>query len=115
VYRPRWTQREIDLQFERPTEFLSQKDLFIAHPTIPDAWKFVGRLDDGITPTNGEKVLPLPIEERIQHDPLVKDAVVFGIDRPVPGLLLFRAISARGLSNDEFTEKVLPAVEDANS
>jgi hypothetical protein len=41
--------------------------------------------------------------------------VVFGINRPVPGLLLFRAISARGLSNEEFTEKVLPAVEDANN
>jgi acyl-CoA synthetase (AMP-forming)/AMP-acid ligase II len=73
------------------------KDLFIAHPTIPNAWKFVGRLDDRITLTNGEKVLPLPIEGRIQQDPLVKDAVVFGIDRPVPGLLLFRATTTRGL------------------
>jgi long-subunit acyl-CoA synthetase (AMP-forming) len=33
-----------------------------------------------IIPTNGEKVLPLPIEGRIQQYPLVKEAVVFGID-----------------------------------
>jgi acyl-CoA synthetase (AMP-forming)/AMP-acid ligase II len=91
------------------------KDLFIAHPTIPNAWKFVGRLDDRVTLTNEENVLPLPIEGRIQQDPLVKDAVVFGIDRQLPGLLLFRAVTARGLSDEEFTEKVWPAVEDANS
>jgi hypothetical protein len=98
-----------------PPNSYHTKDLFIAHPTIPNAWKFVGRLDDRITLTNGEKVLPLPIEGRIQQDPLVKDAVVFGIDRPVPGLLLFRAATARGLSDEEFIEKVWAAVEDANS
>jgi hypothetical protein len=98
-----------------PPNSYHTKDLFIAHPTIPNAWKFIGRLDDRITLTNGEKVLPLPIEGRIQQDPLVKDAVVFGIDRPVPGLLLFRAATARGLSDAEFLEKVWPAVEDANS
>ena len=90
-------------------------DLFIAHATIPNAWKFVGRADDRVTLTNGEKVLPLPIEGRIQQDPLVKECVVFGVDRPVPGLLLFRAEAARGLSDAEFVEKVWPAIEDANS
>ncbi|KAG0645595.1 Nonribosomal peptide synthase enzyme [Hyphodiscus hymeniophilus] len=90
-------------------------DLFIAHATIPNAWKFVGRADDRVTLTNGEKVLPLPIEGRIQQDPLVREAVVFGVDRAVPGLLLFRASAARGLSDDDFVEKVWPAIEDANS
>ena len=88
-------------------------DLFVAHPTIPNAWKFVGRLDDRVTLTNGEKVLPLPIEGRIQQDPLVKEAVVFGVDRPAPGLLLFRAKAAEGLSDEEFVERVWPAIEDA--
>jgi acyl-CoA synthetase (AMP-forming)/AMP-acid ligase II len=90
-------------------------DLFVGHPTIPNAWKFVGRLDDRVTLTNGEKVLPLPIEGRIQQDPLVREAVVFGVDRPVPGLLLFRAKAAEVLSDEEFVEKVWPAIEDANS
>jgi len=98
-----------------PPNSFHTKDLFIAHPSIPNAWKFVGRLDDRVTLTNGEKVLPLPIEGRIQQDPLVKEAVVFGIDRPVPGLLLFRAVAAKGLSDEEFLNQVWPAVEDANS
>jgi len=98
-----------------PPNSFHTKDLFIAHPSIPNAWKFVGRLDDRVTLTNGEKVLPLPIEGRIQQDPLVREAVVFGIDRPVPGLLLFKAESARGLSDEEFLERVWPAIEVANS
>jgi hypothetical protein len=98
-----------------PPNSFHTKDLFIAHPSIPNAWKFVGRLDDRVTLTNGEKVLPLPIEGRIQQDPLVREVVVFGVDRPVPGLLLFRAEAARGLSDEEFLEQVWPAIEDANS
>jgi hypothetical protein len=98
-----------------PPNSFHTKDLFIAHPTIPNAWKFIGRLDDRVTLTNGEKVLPLPIEGRIQQDALVKEAVVFGVDRPVPGLLLFRAKSAEELSDDEFLGQVWPAIEDANS
>lgn len=98
-----------------PPNSYHTKDLFIAHPTIPNAWKFVGRLDDRVTLTNGEKVLPLPIEGRIQQDPLVKEAVVFGVDRPVPGLLLFRAANAAGLSDEEFLDRVWPVIEDANS
>jgi hypothetical protein len=98
-----------------PPNSFHTKDLFIAHATIPNAWKFVGRLDDRVTLTNGEKVLPLPIEGRIQQDPLVREAVVFGIDRTVPGLLLFKAEAARGLSDEKFLERVWPAIEDANS
>jgi len=98
-----------------PPNSFHTKDLFIAHPTIPNAWKFVGRLDDRVTLTNGEKVLPLPIEGRIQQDPLVREAVVFGIDRPVPGLLLFKAENARELSDEEFLDRVWSAIEDANS
>ena len=90
-------------------------DLFIAHPSIPNAWKFVGRMDDRVTLTNGEKVLPLPIEGRIRQDPLVREAVVFGVDKPVPGLLLFRAKAAEGLSDEQFAERVWPVIEDVNS
>jgi hypothetical protein len=90
-------------------------DLFVPHATIANAWKFVGRMDDRITLINGEKVLPLTIEGRIRHHPLVKEAVVFGIDRDVPGLLLFRALGTANLSDDEYIEQVWPVVETANS
>jgi hypothetical protein len=90
-------------------------DLFVPHPTIADAWKFVGRMDDRITLINGEKVLPLTIEGRIRHHPLVKEAVVFGIDREVPGLLLFRALGTSILGDSEYIEQVWPIVEIANT
>lgn len=98
-----------------PNSFYTS-DLFIAHPTIPNAWKFIGRADDRVTLLNGEKVLPLLIEGRIVQDPLVKEAVVFGVDRPVPGLFLFRANTevARKLSKEEYLDHVWLSIEDAN-
>jgi hypothetical protein len=90
-------------------------DLFIGHPTIPDAWKFVGRSDDRVTLLNGEKVLPLPVEGCIVRNPLIREAVIFGNDRSIPGLMLFRAKSASGMTNEEFVDLVWPTIETANS
>lgn len=90
-------------------------DLFVPHPTLPNAWKFVGRLDDRITLINGEKVLPLSIEARIKQSPLVREAVVFGIGREVPGLLLFRELGTSHLDDKEFLNQVWPTIEYANS
>ncbi|KAK3300370.1 putative NRPS-like enzyme [Chaetomium fimeti] len=91
------------------------KDVFAPHPTIPDAWKCITRLDDRVTLVTGEKVLPLPIEGRIRQHPLVREAVVVGIERPVPGLLLFRASDEQGLSDGDYLDAVWPAVEEANA
>jgi hypothetical protein len=90
--------------------------LFIAHPIIPHAWKFIGRADDRVTLLNGEKVLPLPIEGRIVQDPLVREAIVFGVDQAVPGLLLFRAddVKVKHLSNEDFIDQVWSTIQDAN-
>ena len=89
------------------------KDLFAPHPTIPDVWKYVTRIDDRITLENGEKVLPLPIEGRIRQDDLVREAVVVGVDRAIPGVLIFRA--SDDLSAEEFLDGVWPSIEGANS
>jgi hypothetical protein len=91
------------------------KDVFAPHPTIPDAWKCITRLDDRVTLVTGEKVLPLPIEGRIRQHPLVREAVVVGIERPVPGLLLFRASDGEELSDGEYLNAVWPAVAEANA
>jgi hypothetical protein len=91
------------------------KDVFAPHPTIPDAWKCITRLDDRVTLVTGEKVLPLPIEGRIRQHPLVREAVVVGIERPVPGLLLFRASDGGGLSDGEYLDAAWPAVAEANA
>lgn len=89
------------------------KDVFAPHPSIPDVWKYVTRIDDRITLENGEKVLPLPIEGRIRQEDLVREAVVVGVDRAIPGVLIFRA--SDDLSAEEFLDVVWPSIEDANS
>jgi acyl-CoA synthetase (AMP-forming)/AMP-acid ligase II len=98
-----------------PPNSFHTSDLFVAHETIPDAWKFVGRSDDRVTLLNGEKVLPLPIEGAIAQHLLVREAVMFGIDRLVPGLLLFRSEAARGITDEDFVDLVWPAIETANT
>jgi long-subunit acyl-CoA synthetase (AMP-forming) len=66
----------------------------------------VVRSDDRVTLPNGEKALPLLIEGRILQHPLVREAVVFGIDRSVPGLLLYRAKSESGMTDGEYLDRV---------
>ncbi len=90
-----------------PPGSFHSKDLFIPHATIPFAWKHVGRLDDRLTLTNGEKVLPLPIEGRVNENPFVKEAVVFGAGQSIPGLLVFRSEAAKHMSDEEFIDEIL--------
>jgi len=99
---------------EPPGSFHS-KDIFSPHPNIKDAWKHAGRIDDRITLMNGEKVLPLSMEGRVQEHQLVKTAVVFGISKPIPGLLVFRAEAANSIPDDEFITIIQPTIEAANS
>ena len=98
-----------------PPNSFRTRDTFAPHPTIPDAWRHCGRLDDRVTLMNGEKVLPMPIEGRIKEEVLVKECVVFGIGKAIPGVLVFRSSAANGVSDDEFIECIMPAVLDANS
>ncbi|KAK2603577.1 hypothetical protein QQS21_004257 [Conoideocrella luteorostrata] len=91
------------------------KDVFMPHPSLPDVWKYVTRLDDRVTLSNGEKVLPLPIEGRVRQHPLVREAVVFGIDRAIPGIMLFRHEKAADMPDDTFIDQVWPAIVSANS
>ena len=98
-----------------PPNSFRTKDLFTPHPVHRHWWKFVSRLDDRLTLVNGEKVLPIPIEGRIRQESLVKEAIVFGDGKTVPGVLIFRADTASHLSDDEYLNSVWPAIEDANA
>jgi hypothetical protein len=91
------------------------KDIFVPHPTIPDFWKYVTRADDRITLINGEKILPLPIESCVRESILVREAVVVGIDRSIPGLLVFKSGLADALYDVEYVDAIWPTVQDANS
>ncbi|KAJ5773779.1 hypothetical protein N7457_008675 [Penicillium paradoxum] len=99
-----------------PGSFYS-KDVFSAHPTIPGRWKYMSRLDDRINLVNGEKVLPLPIEGHIKQHPFIHDAVVVGVERAAPGLLVLKAddCKSENLTEDQFLDTIWPTIQEANS
>jgi thioester reductase-like protein len=98
-----------------PPNSFRTRDLFVKHPTKPNHWKYVSRLDDRLTLVNGEKVLPIPIEGRIRQEAFVQEAVVFGDGKTFPGILVIKADAAAEMDDKEFLQHIWPAVEDANS
>ncbi|KAL5341091.1 hypothetical protein BJX70DRAFT_386919 [Aspergillus crustosus] len=100
---------------DEPPGSYHSRDVFAPHDELLERWKYISRLDDRITLLNGEKVLPLPIEGSIKQNPLVEEAVVVGVDRTSPGLLLFRSEGAQWLPDGEYVDLIWPSVEDANS
>ncbi|KDR79161.1 hypothetical protein GALMADRAFT_277673 [Galerina marginata CBS 339.88] len=63
-------------------------DLFIPHPTVPNFWKIVGRKDDVIIHTSGEKTVPAPMENIILNSPYTMGVVIFGREHDQPGVLI---------------------------
>lgn len=98
-----------------PPGSFHSRDVFTPHPTLPNRWKYVTRLDDRVTLVNGEKVLPLPIEGCIKQHPLIQEAVVVGVGKAAPGLLVFRAEESKDLSDEEYLDAIWPSIEEANS
>ncbi|KAJ5550321.1 hypothetical protein N7461_005019 [Penicillium sp. DV-2018c] len=99
-----------------PPGSFHSKDVFSPHPTIPGRWKYMSRLDDRINLVNGEKVLPLPIEGHIKQHPLIQDAVVVGVGKAAPGLLIFRAHDTRTehLTEAQYLDIIWPSIQEAN-
>ncbi|MCJ1445536.1 MAG: hypothetical protein MMC23_006041 [Stictis urceolatum] len=97
-----------------PPNSFHTHDTFIPHATIPNAWKYLGRLDDRVTLVNGEKVLPLPFEHRVRQSRLVEEALIFGVAMAFPGLLIFPSERARDFSKAQILEQITPLVEAAN-
>ncbi|KZO94102.1 acetyl-CoA synthetase-like protein [Calocera viscosa TUFC12733] len=94
----------------------STKDLFSKHPSIPDAFKFVGRIDDTLVMVNGEKTNPVPIELTLRQSPNISDAVVFGAGRAQTGALIILAEKlSSSAPRNELYKLVQPAVDLANS
>lgn len=96
------------------SEFRS-KDLFRQHPSEPHLWKYVGRRDDILVLSNGEKFNPVATEKLLESHPNVKGALVVGKDRCQVALLLEPAWSADERQDDAtLLHGVWPLVEQAN-
>ncbi|KIK65188.1 hypothetical protein GYMLUDRAFT_258645 [Collybiopsis luxurians FD-317 M1] len=94
-------------------------DLVIQHPTTPNLFKTIGRADDQIIHSNGEKTNPTPIESVLQHDSKIKAALMFGHGKFQCGVLIdpsdrlsFNTDSPKELA--EFRNLIWDAVERAN-
>ncbi|KAI8313480.1 Adenylate-forming reductase Nps9 [Colletotrichum sp. SAR11_59] len=109
-----WPSKSTNNSDDPPNSFRT-RDLFTRHPTQPDMWKYISRLDDRFTLINGEKVLPIPIEGRIRLEQIVKEAIVFGEQRDYPGVLIVKADSVADMPDEQFLEEIWPAVEAANA
>ncbi|KAF9812923.1 hypothetical protein IEO21_05878 [Rhodonia placenta] len=100
-------------------------DLVVPHPTRPGYWKIVGRTDDQIMHSTGEKASlaltnPGPLEEILRKDPYVSDCIIFGRGRFQAGVLVQPRSEIRlDLSDDarvaSFRNKIWPSVEKMNA
>ncbi|KAH7929842.1 putative aminoadipate reductase [Leucogyrophana mollusca] len=99
----------------QPDGSYATKDLFIKHPTTPDAYKFVGRVDDTIVMVNGEKTNPVPIELTLRSSPYIADAIIFGAARTQIGALILPTEVAKESSPVELAKLVAPIIALANA
>ncbi|KAJ3994751.1 putative aminoadipate reductase [Lentinula boryana] len=94
-------------------------DLWVPHPSKPGLWSIVGRLDDVIIHSSGEKTVPAPFEDVVNKSPLIIGAIMFGRQRDQPGVLLEPSPENQIDVNDpaqlsSFRNKIWPVIEEAN-
>ncbi|KAK7031412.1 L-aminoadipate-semialdehyde dehydrogenase [Favolaschia claudopus] len=104
------------IETNRPDGSYATKDLFLRHPDHENWYKYIGRLDDTLVQTLGEKTNPVPMELAIRgNSPYVAEAIVFGAGRPQTGCLILPSDLAKDFSDAELIEKIWPVIEDANA
>ncbi|KAG1835273.1 putative aminoadipate reductase [Suillus variegatus] len=101
-------------------EGYTTSDVFIKHPTIEGLWKIVGRLDDVLVLSSGEKTVPAPMESIISANPHVNGTVIFGRGRNQVGILIEPRAGCEIDVDDEkdlaeFRNRVWPHIEEANN
>ncbi|KAJ7807640.1 hypothetical protein B0H13DRAFT_2482908 [Mycena leptocephala] len=94
-------------------------DLFINHPQKKHLWKVVGRVDDTIMHSIGEKTVPGPMEDIVAGSPYVAGVVMFGRERPQTGILIETIPSLQidvqnAVQVAELRNKIWPVIEEAN-
>jgi hypothetical protein len=102
----------------RPDQSYATKDLFLQHPDHADWFKYIGRLDDTLTQTLGEKTNPVPIELAIRgNSPLVQECIVFGDARPQIGALILPSDQAGDIASDKkkYIDAIWSVIEEANA
>ncbi|KAI0702388.1 acetyl-CoA synthetase-like protein [Cerioporus squamosus] len=114
-----------DLPLPKPNTKIGDRDayatsdLVVPHPTKSGLWKIVGRADEQIILSNGEKTNPVPLEKIINGDPHVKCSVMFGRGKFQNGVLIEPTedyvFDPRDTAKLEaFRNKIWPTIERVN-
>jgi thioester reductase-like protein/acyl-coenzyme A synthetase/AMP-(fatty) acid ligase/aryl carrier-like protein len=93
------------------------KDLFTEHPTLPETYIHVGRTDDIIVFSNGEKTNPVSFQDEVARHPEIRAALVVGQQRQEAALLV-EPMDRQVLSEkakQELVERIWPTVKECNS
>ena len=92
------------------------KDLWSAHPTRADLWRYEGRLDDFVNLLHGEGLHVTEMEAIIQDHPNVRTAIIGGERRPSPFLILDLISTGLGSekTTDAMVDEIWAQVEEAN-
>ncbi|KAJ9664384.1 hypothetical protein H2198_000313 [Neophaeococcomyces mojaviensis] len=91
----------------------SMKDLFSKHPSIPGLWKYEARSDDVIVLANGEKLNPITLEQTVNSNPLVRNALVIGQGRFQTALLI-ESNSPDAIDHTSIVDMLWPTISAAN-
>lgn len=94
----------------RPDGSYATKDMFERHPSISDAWKYCARLDDTIVLMNGEKAIPIAMEQSVRRLPSVKEAMMFGSGKSRLGMIIVSTSST-----ENTLEAVWPTISKENA
>jgi len=89
-------------------------DLFAAHDSLPNAWRYHSRADSQLTLITGKKFDPAPMEAAIAASSKLSDVLIFGNGQPYPGVLLFRG-SGDQRSKEALQQQIWTVIEKINS
>ncbi|KAJ5930540.1 acetyl-CoA synthetase-like protein [Penicillium verhagenii] len=93
----------------------STNDLYRPHPTLPNHWTYVGRADDIIVFSTGEKLNPTTIEGAVIGHPAVLGAQVMGSGQFHAALIIEPAkYPANEQEKQRFLDDVWPVIEKVN-
>ncbi|KAJ5727944.1 hypothetical protein N7493_005764 [Penicillium malachiteum] len=90
------------------------KDLFEKHPTKPGLWRHIGRLDDWLVFSNGEKTNPAAFEKAMEGHPWVQGALVLGSGQFQAGLIIEPRPDHKATDEKAFIDEIWPLVQRAN-
>ncbi|KAI0004732.1 putative NRPS-like enzyme [Xylariaceae sp. FL0662B] len=94
----------------------SMNDLYARHPDKDFLYRWVGRVDDVIVLSNGEKVAPALMEAGLMSSPLVKGAMIVGHGKFQPAALIDLGEEPPSAAQElrKLKRAILPAIRESN-